>query len=79
MNKTSTKNILKRILGIILMVLGIILFISLYIMVISSQADYIKYIVTITVYISIAIFMAGIFIFKSTLTPKLKKKNKEIN
>ena len=47
MNKTSTKNILKRILGIILMVLGIVLFISLYIMVISSQADYIKYIVTI--------------------------------
>ena len=79
MNKTSTKNILKRILGIILMVLGIILFISLYIMVISSQADYIKYIVTITGYISVAIFMARIFIFKSTLTPKLKTKNKEIN
>ena len=72
MNKTSTKNILKRILGIILMVLGIVLFISLYIMVILSQADYIKYIVTITGYISVAIFMAGIFIFKSTLTPKLK-------
>ncbi len=79
MNKTSTKNILKRIIGIILMVLGIVLFISLYIMVISSQADYIKYIVTITGYFSVAIFMAGIFIFKSTLTPKLNTKNKEIN
>ena len=62
MNNTSKNKILKRILGIGLMALGVILFISLYVMVILSQENYIKYIVTVTGYISVIVFLAKLYL-----------------
>lgn len=63
----------KRIIGIILSIIGILMFISLYVMVIVNKADYIKYIVTVVGYLCVVVFTVGIFLFKSTLTPKEKK------
>lgn len=68
MNRT-----LKRVFGIILSVIGILLFISLYVIVILNKADYVKYIVTVLGYLSVAIFTVGIIMFKQTLSPKENK------
>ena len=62
----------KRIIGVILSIIGMLMFISLYFIVISSQADYIKHIVTLLGYISVVIFAAGILLCKAKVN-----KNKE--
>ena len=65
--------ILKMILGIVLLVVGLILFFMLYVMVILSQADYMKYIVTATGYLSVIIFTIGMVLFKNSLPQKQEK------
>ena len=59
------------------MILGVALFISLYVMVVITEANFIKYVVTITGYIACLVFMFGIIIFKSTISFKKQEEKKE--
>ena len=59
------------------MIIGIGLFISLYMMVIISDANFMKYIVTVTGYIACLVFMFGIILFKETIQLKGKENKKD--
>lgn len=63
---------LKRILSISLLVIGFLAFIFLYVLVIINKADYVKYIVTLIGYLSVAVFTVGIFLLKSTFNKNEK-------
>lgn len=71
--------IFKRILGIALSVIGVVMFLSLYLIIILNRQDYVKHIVTILGYLSVAIFACGIVLIKTTITKKENEKTKEIN
>lgn len=66
----------KKILGITFVTIGMIMFIMLYALVIIFQADYIKHIVTILGYISVALFATGIIFLKTSMKKIIKMKEK---
>lgn len=73
------KKLTKRILGIVLSSIGLVEFIMLYVLVVISQADFIKYIVTVLGYCSVVFFIGGIFLIKTSMNNNENKEQKKEN